>query len=100
MCCWGDNNNGEGGDANGISKGMSSWSVLVAAAGVTLSVAAPNPATAADVDAIASGYPAAAAGEASSEHDECFFNSTFLSEEERDLMAPKQYRVREWVYVH
>jgi hypothetical protein len=72
--------------------------LVAAAAGVTLSVAAPNAATAADVDGFF--YPAAAAGEASSEHDECFLNSSFLSEEERDLLAPKQYRVREWVYVH
>lgn len=98
VCCWGDNNSGGGGDTNGSL----SWSgvLVAAAAGTTLSVAAPNAATAADVDGFASFYPTAAAGEAASEHDECFLNSTFLSEDERDLLAPKQYRVREWVYVH
>lgn len=30
----------------------------------------------------------------------CSSSNGFLTEEEMELLDPKQYRVREWVYVH
>jgi hypothetical protein len=66
----------------------------IAAAAAT-AVAMPHPATAADVEG---GKPLVKEAE-DSELCEAVASSTFLSEDEKELMAPKQYRVREWVYV-
>jgi hypothetical protein len=70
----------------------------VAAAGVAASITMPSAATAAGVEG--AGASAHTGSYDSSEHDEFFCSSSFLTEEEKEVMAPKQYRVREWVYVH
>jgi hypothetical protein len=70
----------------------------VAAVGVAASVTMPSAATAAGVDSVR--MSAQVASYDSIEHDEFFCTSSFLTEEEKGVMAPKQYRVREWVYVH
>jgi hypothetical protein len=70
----------------------------VAAAGVAASITMPSAATAAGVESVT--MSSQVASYESSEHDEFFCSSSFLTEEEKEVMAPKQYRVREWVYVH
>lgn len=96
IACWGNDNNGEDSDNGMVTK----HGVLacVAAAGVAASITMPSAATAAGVDSAAMSAHAASCN--SSEHDEFFCSSSFLTEEEKEVMAPKQYRVREWVCVH
>jgi hypothetical protein len=66
----------------------------IAAAAAT-AVAMPHPATAADVER----SNTSVTGGDDSEFCEAVLSSTFLSDDEKEVMAPKQYRVREWVYV-
>lgn len=64
-------------------------------AAAATAVAMPHPATAADVQS----SNACVKSTDDSEFCEAVLSSTFLSEDEKEVMAPKQYRVREWVYV-
>lgn len=99
ICCW--NNDDNSGDDNQGIIAKHGLLACVAAAGLAVSVAMPSPATAADVTGVSAAFVNSdISAYDSSEHDECFSSSAFLTEDEKELMAPKQYRVREWVYVH
>jgi len=67
------------------------------AAAAVLAVSMPRPATAAFVN---TQDVVMVCGGSVSEAQEGEPSSGLFTEEEKELLAPRQYRVREWVYVH
>lgn len=90
ICCWGNNDDSPKGDGSLLGKGLLG---CMGAAAWALSVSCPHPATAAS-------YLEVAAGSSSDFGGVSYSSNSFLTEEEMELLDPKQYRVREWVYVH
>lgn len=96
VCCWDNDNNGEGNSSAGSLMTAHGLLASVAAAAV-LAVSMPHPATAAFVN---KEDVVMVCGGSVSDAQEGEPSSGLFTEEEKELLAPRQYRVREWVYVH
>ena len=93
VCCWDNSDNS--GERMQATQGL--LACCVAAAGVA-TVSWPHPATAANVNDTEGTTPSITASRP--EAQQVASSGVCLTEEEKELLDPKQYRVREWVYVH
>jgi len=102
VSCWDNDSNG-GGDSNARSLMTAQGLLVSVAAAAVMAVSMPHPATAAFVskeDIDGSAFVVGRGGWDASEAQGAEASSGLFTEEEKELLAPRQYRVREWVYVH